>query len=262
MSGDGNDEAQWYYANGEGNLYKSEIKKINGKYYAFDEYGAMLSGLVYMNVTDGTIDNIVAKENAIRDNDTVLDADYLDDLKSGVKGVTGATLYYFGDPDNADGDGAMKTGNVNVSIDGSNYTFNFATAGGVEGRGAGKTGVTKSVYYKNGMKMSASTEDKYRAASISNSDVVTFAIKDDMKGAAVDKDYKTVVYKQGSNSQTKIKYLDLTNANYYLNGTNGKTKKNASGVKDGEEWYFFSDEFGKVLYYGSDKNLLKALGIK
>ena len=162
-----------YYADSDGNLKVQEIAKIKGKYYAFDEYGAMLSGLVYMSVDEanGKINDIFAKENDVRDNDTTLDADYLDDLKDG-KITEEGTLYYFGDPDNSDSDGAMKTGTVSTSVDGSSYTFNFANSGGVGSRGAGKNGVSKKVYYKYGMKMAASSEDKYRACLLYTSPAV------------------------------------------------------------------------------------------
>ena len=259
MSSDENDEAQWYYADSNGDLKVNEIAKINGKYYAFDEYGAMLSGLVHMDVDeDGNITTIYAKENDNRDDDTTLDADYLDDLKDNE--LASGTLYYFGDSDSADSDGAMKTGNVSLSVDGSSYAFNFANAGGVSSRGAGKNGVSKQVYYKYGMKMAASAEDKYRAASITSDDVATFLTTAELKEASADT--TPVTYNEDKSNETKIKYYDLRDADLDLIGTNGKIKKNAKGVKDGEDWYFFSDKSGKVMFYADDKNLLKALDQK
>ena len=257
MSGDGNDEAQWYYADSDGNLKVQEIAKIKGKYYAFDEYGAMLSGLVYMSVDEanGKINDIFAKENDVRDNDTTLDADYLDDLKDG-KITEEGTLYYFGDPDNSDSDGAMKTGTVSTSVDGSSYTFNFANSGGVGSRGAGKNGVSKKVYYKYGMKMAASSEDKYRAADIDTDDIATFLSTSDVKNLV---EGKTVIYNKGKSSETKIRYYELSDEDLYLIGTNGKLKTKANGVKDGEDWYFFSNSEGKITYYADDKNVEKAI---
>lgn len=47
--GDAEDENErWYYADGDGELYKGEIKKIKGKYYGFypegtDKAGSMLT---------------------------------------------------------------------------------------------------------------------------------------------------------------------------------------------------------------------------
>ncbi|MDD3252728.1 MAG: cell wall-binding protein [Lachnospiraceae bacterium] len=258
MSSDGNDEAQWYYADSDGSLKVSEISKIKGKYYGFDEYGAMLSGLVHMSVDDnGVIDAIYAKENDNRDADTSIDADYLDDLKDG-KITNPGTLYYFGNPGNVDSDGALKTGNVSMSVDGSSYTFNFSTSGGVGNVGAGKNGITKKVYYKYGMKMSANSEDKYRAADVDSDDSATFVTRSEMLSLAGGS-AQTVVYNEGKSSETKIKYYDLTGKDLYLIGTNGKVKTKANGVKDGEDWYFFSDSEGKVTYYADDKNVEKAI---
>ena len=256
MSSDGDDEAQWYYSDGDGNLKVNKVAKIKGKYYAFDEYGAMLSGLVHMDVeTDGTINQIYAKEDNNRDDDYAeLDADYLDDLKDGVYSY--GTLYYFGDPDNTDTDGAMKTGNVSLSVDGSNYSFNFTTSGGVGSRGAGKNGVTKKVYYKYGMKMAASSDDKYRAAEIDSNDLATFLSSNDLRSKVA---VQTTTYNAGKSSETKIRYYNLSGQNLYLIGSNGKIKTKANGVKDGEDWYFFTDSDGKILYYADDKNVEKAL---
>lgn len=124
----------------------------------------------------------------------------------------------------------MKTGNVSMSVDGSSYSFNFTTSGGVGGRGA----------------------------DIIN-DEVTFYISNDLRSlVGVD----SVVYNAGKTSETNIKYYDLTDKDVYLIGTNGKLKTKANGVKDGEDWYFFTDSNGKVLYYADDKNVEKALDQK
>ena len=45
---DGDD--YWYYADGDGELYANEIKTIKGKKYAFDNYGRMIDGLVFLQM--------------------------------------------------------------------------------------------------------------------------------------------------------------------------------------------------------------------
>ena len=45
----------WYYADGDGNLYANTIESINGKKYAFNEYGRMIDGLVFLEM-DGSSD--------------------------------------------------------------------------------------------------------------------------------------------------------------------------------------------------------------
>ena len=58
-------------------------------------------------------------------------------------------LYYFGS--NEDADGAMKTGNVTINLDGDSYQFQFSKPGGSEGKGRGLTGIDDDKYiYKFG----------------------------------------------------------------------------------------------------------------
>lgn len=252
---------QWQkYADGSGSLYSQSVKKIGGKYYAFDEYGAMLSGLVHMSVdeVDGTIDDIYAKQDSNREAIPELDSDYLDALKddNAAKVTTDGSLYYFGNPDSLDTDGAMKTGSLTLNIDGSSYSFNFSASGGVGSRGAGRNGLSKKVYYRYGMKMAASGDDKYRAANIDSDDLASLLTTTEVK-ALVSRE--SVVYNEGKSNQTTIKYYDLTGKGVKLLGTNGQLKKNAKGVKDGEDWYFFSDSEGNVTYYADDKNVVKAI---
>jgi glucan-binding YG repeat protein len=255
FNGDESDIAQWYYSNGDGTVAQSEIKKIKNKYYAFDEYGAMLSGLVYMETSGSTITDVVAVQDTERNETRTLDldGDFLDDLKDGNISATG-TLYYFGTPDSADSDGSMKTGNVTLSIDGSSYSFNFSTAGGAESKGAGRSGLYKKVYYKAGMKMAADADDKYRAADVTVETDVTF-----LDSSVLRTGYSTVVYNSGKSNEETISYVDVYSQGYKLIGTNGQVKKNAKGVKDGDDWYYFSDSNGVIKYYASNKNLETAL---
>ena len=54
------DSAKWFYGNNDGTLVVSQIKTINGKKYAFDGKGEMLSGLIAMTVDSNN--NILAFE--------------------------------------------------------------------------------------------------------------------------------------------------------------------------------------------------------
>jgi hypothetical protein len=241
------DEAQWYYSNTDGTLVMSQIKKIKGKYYAFNEHGAMISGLAVLDVdSDGSLSVVASGDD--------VDSDYLDDVKDGDIVLGTANIYYFGDADNADTDGAMKTGNVTVNVDGDNYSFNFLTSGGTESRGAGTNGLYKKVYYKNGLKMAADSDDKYRAAIKTSDDLVTFVSSSSLRAEA-----QSISYVKSSSNTETIKYVAVTE-DYYLIGTNGQlAKKKTNGVKDGDYWYFFSDSDGKITYYANSKDLLKAL---
>ena len=236
------EESKWYYSNGDGTLVTSEIKKINGKYYAFNEKGAMLDGLVALETKLGTIEDIHSLDT--------IDADELDDIIDGTTDISGYNLYYFGDGD----DGAMKTGNTTVNLDGDNFAFNFSSTGGADTRGQGTTGLVKKVYYKYGKKMAASTDDKYRAATIDTDDAVTFEASKNLRVNAGDATRKD----SNGNVEKLCKYNDITSQNLYLIGTNGQLKKNANGVKDGDDWYFYSDEDGKIIFYANDKDFSKS----
>ena len=40
----------WYYSDGNGKLVTNQIKTINGKKYAFDNYGRMIDGFVVLQM--------------------------------------------------------------------------------------------------------------------------------------------------------------------------------------------------------------------
>lgn len=48
---DYDDEYSWWYTNNSGKVYTNEVKKINNKRYALDEYGRMLTGFVTADST-------------------------------------------------------------------------------------------------------------------------------------------------------------------------------------------------------------------
>ena len=103
---DAEDENErWYYADGDGELYAGQIKKINGKYYGFapensGKGGAMLTGLCALTVEDdGTISTLWERDMDSDDLDALMENDaFFED---------GGSFYYFGNDE--DNDGAMKT---------------------------------------------------------------------------------------------------------------------------------------------------------
>ena len=118
----------WYYANGSGELTSSQIKSINGKKYAFNEYGEMLYGLQALRLNEN--DPSIIEAGYMIDDERELDA-YLDgDTNySGDKGTfnfDGTMLYYFGESDD---DGAMKLGRVKVEFAGDTYNYFFVKTG-------------------------------------------------------------------------------------------------------------------------------------
>lgn len=149
------DEDNWYYSDKDGKLVASEIKTINSKKYAFDEYGAMQDGLKAVSFVGTSTTDI----DEIKGNDKIKDGyfDTEDNFKENVSDLykDGWRLYYFGDSS----DGAMKTGKQNITIDGDTFAFLFNKSGSTKGQG--KLGVDDKKFYLGGMLMKADKDDKY-----------------------------------------------------------------------------------------------------
>ena len=252
-----NEDARWYYNDGrEEGLVAGKIKKIKGKYYGFrpddgEKGGAMLKGLCALEM-DG--------ENIVKVYDDDMDADDLDDFLDGVDAgnyTANTYLYYFGNADDEDTDGAMKTGNVTVNLDGETIQFKFRNNGGAESRGRGVTGVEKGDYiYKFGKKIKADSEDKYilvyASGDINSTGTVTVHDYDGsdvrelsglLKGQsnADDKGMTNVLYNFGTADQ-----------GWYLVNTSGKIQTGTkTGVKDGDDWYWYMYKDNIIMYTDS-----------
>ena len=174
---DSKDESdRWYYSNGhDEGLAVGEIKKIKGKYYGFwpddgEKAGRMLTGLCALKMSGSKIVDVI---------DDDMDADGLDDFmdKYGTESQANSDvyLYYFGN--DADTDGAMKTGNVTINLDGDSYQFQFKKNGDASSRGRGVNGIDDGKYiYQYGQKVKADSDEKYilvKAVGNINSDTAT-----------------------------------------------------------------------------------------
>jgi glucan-binding YG repeat protein len=274
---DADDENErWYYADGDGNLYAGQIKKIKGKYYGFRPEGeaggnkaaAMLSGLVLMEVdpADGTIKWVF---------DDGVDADELDDLidwdttsdivqkvTTNAQNLDDVSLYYFGDEET---DGAMKTGATTVTLDGESYNFLFSKTGGAEGKGKGLTGVDDNKYiYSFGCRIKASSDDKYQVVAVEPT--VGTAVDIHATGVIVQKidsaDLKVSANEAAgfiNDKDETVHGVDLSlpqNASIklYLVNTSGNIQKSKVAAKDGDDWYFYVKNRA-VKLYTNNKNL-------
>lgn len=132
-------DVHWYFAQNSGELTKSQIKKINGQYYGFDEYGKMLHGLYKMSVNDR---NIQSYEEIESESDLPEEGDAWQ-------------VYYFGDSPK---EGAMKTGSARIQVDGEEYTYEFKKSGSQ--RGEGYDGITDGSIYIKGRLLKADRDAK------------------------------------------------------------------------------------------------------
>ncbi len=223
----------WYYSNKDGNLVASKIETINGKKYAFDEYGRMRAGMRFIKFETGSTTKI-AKIYADDNDDYPFDTE--DNFKENANKLLkkGYSCYYFG----SGSDGSMKTNKQAVSIDGDSFNFFFNKSGSL--KGAGKNGEDSSKYYSSGMLMAADKDDKYAVVKIENAvDEAGKAVKlysvlttDDFIKA-----YTTEKPDFNKDKYTEYYVVDSTKipegVEFKLVNTSGSVQKNKSKAKDG-----------------------------
>jgi len=138
-----NDTQRWFRTNASGALVKGVTKKVNGKWYVFDQDGVMRIKLVVLNQAGVSGASYVEA----LDMDNVTKAD-----------ITGANyqgkLHWFSDDE--EHDGSMKTGTLKIELADDTYTFNFAKT-----TGAAKHGIDSKKIYNNGI-LEKGGDDKYK----------------------------------------------------------------------------------------------------
>ena len=164
-----NDQYRWFYVGSTGRPTINQARRINSKWYIFDEDGIMRSGLVVLTEerigTDAQLDKSEGYGDGLEgtgrlDTDAV-DGDYIKYQLDNNEGE-GANLYYFsGDEEN---DGAMKTGtNVRIDLADGTYTFGFGR------NGKAYHGVENKKLYHNGILLDGG-DMRYNVATIGNPD--------------------------------------------------------------------------------------------
>ena len=243
---DGDD--YWYYADGNGNIYANEIKTINGKKYAFDSYGRMMDGLVFLEMKqkdNGKYESsdIEAKLADDDDNHPYDTEDNFDDFTKDFAAEIEKGQYrcfYFGDGD----DGAMKTGKQTVDIDGDNFTFKFEDSG--SSKGAGITGEDDDKLYNAGKLVTAGKDDKYQIVEYNKT--TKHSEKIDIDDFLDMKQYVSLItdttdddYDEDADTWKVTQDKDA-NIVYYLVNTSGSMMKNKSNSKDGSDYKFSTDK--------------------
>ncbi|MEY8338534.1 cell wall-binding protein [Lachnospiraceae bacterium 62-35] len=134
-----NGDEYWFYAQKSGELVKSQIKKINGYDYGFNEKGEMLHGL-YKLTFDG-------KE--------IISSDEIESQDDLPDGEDDCEVYYFGDSPK---EGAAKLGITTIKLDGESYTYHFQKTG--SGRARGYNGIHDGSIYVKGRLLKADKDYK------------------------------------------------------------------------------------------------------
>ena len=214
------DEAKWYYVDGSGNLYANEIKTIKGKKYAFDKFGRCLDGLHFIQTSGSySTSNFGEIKN---DDDGTYNFDDEDsfDTNSILLKELGYSCYYFGD------DGAMRTGTVNVNIDGDNYSFNFGKSGST--KGVGKTGEDNKKYYNSSKLMSAGKDEKFQVimpVADTNSSIIGYTKFTDAADFASR-------YRANTTVNGQIEVLNLSDLNVFASTDSKGNTTYSSAAKD------------------------------
>ncbi|WP_320957510.1 cell wall-binding protein [Enterocloster asparagiformis] len=237
---DGDD--YWYYADGDGEIYSNVIKTIKGKKYAFDNYGRMIDGLVFLQMAteNGKVDSSEIAQKFADDGDIPYDTEdafddfvvhYAPQISSGE-----IRSFYFGDSD----DGAMKTGRQTVEIDGDSFTFKFKDSS--SSKGAGINGIDDHKLYSAGKLIEADSDDKYQVVIYSEDEdgIVTMEKMDtddflteychELEESDKDYDEDATTWNVNDDIDSSVKL--------YLVNTSGSMVKNKSAAKDGEDYKF------------------------
>lgn len=197
-----NDEYSWWYTNNSGQVIKNQVKKINGKKYAFDSIGRMQTGLVYVN------DDVVS----VGDLDELSRADLME--------LQMDHIYYFSDDEEKDG--SMKTGYQNIALDDETYQFYFNTSSG-----EGGTGFVSKIkkFTVSGLVMKADKDvDNYagvKATGTKNSWNLASDFTDLVYGTDIPTDGDYVLVNTAGTVQTNKKNIKTSNDIYISTDADG-----------------------------------------
>ena len=229
---DGSD--YWYYSDGNGKLVTNQIKTINGKKYAFDNYGRMISGFVVLQMQQtGTAysqKDIVDKLDDENRYDTADNYTRFVQANDSLFRSGELRAYYFGSSD----DGSMKTGKQSVDLDGEKVTFEFEKNGSK--KGAGLIGMNDHKLYIGGKLTTADSDNKIEVVVLnSNNQLITKSSVADALAS-----YSTSATQHfksnGDLDYTEYKFNNLpTGAKAYVVNTTGAMVKSGT-KKDGDDY--------------------------
>ena len=211
------DDYSWWWTQSSGKLYKNGLKKIKGKYYAFDTIGRMLSGVVYET---GDEDEKYTTANSAG-------VDFTDLTGERFKAEPHGTYYFFGDEAT---DGSRKSGYQNVEFDDDTYQMYFGT------NGKAKTEYNTKIkkFTVNGIVLKADND---------TSNYALVPVKSAAEATKLDENYTDVSYAvAGEYDGTDV----LVNAS-------GTLQKSVKNLKDNNDLYYFTDADGVVEYVSEEK---------
>ena len=231
---DGSD--YWYYSDGNGKLTVNEIKTVNGKKYAFDNYGRMISGFVVLQMEGNTLGSGYSSKKIVQKVDSDGTYDTSDNYNRFVKAndslFTSGELkaYFFGGSD----DGSMKTGKQTVELDSEKYTFEFAKNG--SNKGAGINGMEDHKFYVGGKLTTADADNKIEIVVLNSSNKLVAKLSVEDALAAYGNGGVQHFKSNGDLDYTEYKFTGLpTGTKAYVVNTTGAMIKSGT-KKDGDDY--------------------------
>ena len=231
---DGSD--YWYYSDGNGKLTVNEIKTVNGKKYAFDNYGRMISGFVVLQMEGNTLGSGYSSKKIVQKVDSDGTYDTGDNYNRFVKANDSLfrsgelKSYFFGGSD----DGSMKTGKQTVELDSEKYTFEFAKNG--SNKGVGLNGMEDHKFYVGGKLTTADADSKIEIVILDSSNklVAKSSVEDAL--AAYGNGGVQHFKSNGDLDYTEYKFTGLpTGHKAYVVNTTGAMVKSGT-KKDGDDY--------------------------
>ena len=194
------DEYSWFYAGKDGKLTVNQVKKINGKKYAFDTEGRMQTGFVTID-SNGNVGAQYDHDKFSRD----------EWIKKNLQDIK----YFSSDEEK---DGSMKTGYQNIELSDDTFQFYFQKNG--EALTKYDTKIKKYTIAGLVIKPTNDDENNY-AAVIVDSDNVPSGITTDYDEML----NNVLINKQGT--VIKSKTVKDENDQYFLTNDAGVVKKQA-----------------------------------
>ena len=183
------EDDHWFRTDNKGQILTKQTKKINSKWYVFDENGIMQYGLVELSTPKVNGSNAYMIQ--------AFDEDEVD--AEDIYALGNANVYYFSDDE--ENDGAMKTGSsIKISLADDDYTFGFDKS-----TGRAYSGIENNKVYFNGIRQEAD-DDKY--------EIVVIDIYDN-GGNLVESDAEFLVNSTGTRMKADRYYKD-DNDEYYV----------------------------------------------
>lgn len=197
------DEYRWFCFKSNGKLAQHEIRKINGKSYAFNDDGVMQPGFVVSNNTKVDVAGVGKSDKYTRSGFIAgnnIDGDHKFDSSD--------KIYFFSNDEEKDG--SMKKGYQNLALDDSTYQFYFNTTSG-EAKTEYNSKIKK--YTIHGLVLAPTSDDDSNYAGV----IVDSANKP--QGIVFGKNTvgEILVNKLGTIIKNKTKLKDSNDAYYIVN---------------------------------------------